>query len=100
MHIYPIIRCITYKVIQKFQISMNIKSNQIQQWILNGAKPLNIHCVSCSKFVILMATATAAAASAFVFFVVASATFVAATTIAATATAASAATHQGCKFFF
>lgn|GEM_PF-4838651 len=100
MHIYPIIRCITYKVIQKFQITMNTKSNQIQQWILSGVKPLNIHWVSCCKFVILMATATAAAASTFVFFVVASASAIIATTIAASATAASAATHQGCKFFF
>jgi len=36
MNIYAIIRYCTYKVIQKFEITTNPKSNHIQQWILNS----------------------------------------------------------------
>ncbi len=36
MNIYTIIPYSKYKVIQKFEITINLNSNHIQQWILNS----------------------------------------------------------------
>lgn len=46
MNIYVITRYSQYKVIQKFEIIINRHNDPIQQWILNGVKPRNIHCIS------------------------------------------------------
>ena len=38
MNIYVITRYSQYKVIQKFEIIINLNNDHIQQWILNGIK--------------------------------------------------------------
>lgn len=90
MNIYAITRYSQYKVIQKFEIIINRNNERIQQWILNGLKPCNIHCISYAICVRLIATATAA--TTFIFFVVATTTSIVAATIATTTTATAATT--------
>jgi len=38
MNIYAIILYLKYKVIQKFEKTINLNNNHIQQWILNSTR--------------------------------------------------------------